>query len=74
MGELRVIGRQGDSKVVWNSENAQEVGVARKVFEEYRSKGFTAFATTKAGRKGNLLVNFDPQAEEILFVPPMAGG
>ena len=69
-----MIGRQGDTRVAWNPENIKEVAAAKKVFNEYLSRGFTAFATTGSGGKGKQITEFDPGAKEILFVPPMAGG
>ena len=74
MGELRIMGRKGDTKVSWDPGNQVEVGEAEKSFVAYRAKGFAAFRTTKGGNKGKQITVFDPNAEEILFVPPIAGG
>ena len=74
MGEMRVMGRQGDTRVTWDSEQAQEVEAAEATFKSYLAKGFAAFRVTKRDRKGSQIEGFDPLAEEILLVPPMAGG
>lgn len=74
MGSMRVLCLQGDAKVEWDAENEDEVGVARKAFREYAKKGFKAFRMTGRGTKGDPIEEFDPEAEEILFVPPVRGG
>ena len=74
MGSMRVMGRTGDIKITWDPENAVEVSRAREVFNENIKKGWAAFQVKRAGGKGKQVKEFDPQVEEILFVPPIAGG
>lgn len=74
MGELRVLGQMGDTRLTWDPANTIEVETAKKAFEDYRAKRFAAFRTTKRGTKGEQITFFDPQAEEVLLVPPIAGG
>lgn len=74
MGRLSIMGRSGDVKVEWNPDNPDEVEVAREVFKENIKKGFKAFHFTRRDDKGEEVKEFDPGAERILFVPPMAGG
>ena len=74
MGELRVMGRKGDTKLSWDTENPAEVEVARKAFEEFYQKGFAAFLVKTKGGKGMQIEKFDPEADRILFIPPIAGG
>lgn len=73
MGEMRAINSTGDTKVTWDSENPREVEAARKSFEEYMSKGFTAYKGKDQGR-GKKLTAFDPDLEFIVLVPPAVGG
>jgi hypothetical protein len=74
-GELSVLGREGDTKVIWNRSNADEVENARRTFKDLRDKGFTAYSVTgEKGEKGSIIYNFDPNAERIIMVPRVAGG
>lgn len=74
MSELSVMDRTGDTKVIWDSGNADEVAVARDTFTKLKKKGFLAYSVKKGGEKGTILTEFDPEAEKIIMSPPMAGG
>ena len=74
MGELRRLGPQGDVKVVWDSENEDEVALAKKQFDEAMKKDFTAYRVKKDGSKSKKISKFDPDAEKIILVPVVAGG
>ena len=75
MGSLSMLGQKGDTKVSWDPSNTGEVALAKKVFDEGKAKGFAAYKT-KGGewRKGEQIKTFDPEAERIILIPPMAGG
>ena len=64
----------GDTKIVWSRSNSDEVANARRTFEDLLSKKFTAFAVKHNGDKGDRIYAFDPNAEHLIMVPPMAGG
>jgi hypothetical protein len=64
----------GDTKVIWNRDNAAEIENARRTFNDLRAKRFLAFAVDDKGEKGRMLHEFDPYMERIILVPPMAGG
>jgi hypothetical protein len=51
-----------------------EVKIARKVFKQYKKKGYRAFKMTDKGDRGKPVKEFDPDAGCILFIPLMAGG
>jgi hypothetical protein len=74
MGELRVMGKEGDAKVIWNPENDDEVAAARRTFDDLRAKGHLAYSVREEGRKGEMIRAFDPNAGKIILAPPMAGG
>lgn len=75
MGTLAVMSRtQGDTHVIWDAANADEVANARRMFNDLRSKGFFAYAVTGEGRKGRQVTEFEPDAQKIIMAPPMAGG
>ncbi len=73
-GELSVMGREGDTKIIWNSENDEEVANAKKSFTDLLAKGFSAFKVKKDGSKGVQIREFDLESERIILVPQMAGG
>lgn len=74
MGELATMGRQGDTKLMWDPANEPEVENARRTFDDLRGKGYLAFAVKTKGAKGEQIRAFDPDASKIIMAPPMAGG
>lgn len=74
MSELTVMDRTGDTKIIWDVGNEEEVAVARDAFTKLKKKGFLAYSVKKGGEKGSILTEFDPAAEKIIMSPPMAGG
>lgn len=71
---MRVIDGTGDTKIIWDSDNREEVKAARNTFDDLRKKGFAAFSVKDDGKKNKRIFTFDPNAEKIILVPPMAGG
>lgn len=75
MGQLRVITpKEGDVRLSWDVANREQVREARKTFEDLTGKGYYAYRVGKSGRKGEVIRAFEPDAEEIIIAPPMAGG
>jgi hypothetical protein len=74
MGEMRVMGQRGDTKIIWDADNDAEVSSARATFNRLREQRFLAFSVAKTGEKGERIGAFDPDAEKLIMVPPMAGG
>lgn len=74
MGELREMSRKGDLKLSWNSGNEKEVAAAKEIFDKRVREGWAAFGEKIMGRKGDRIRTFDPDAERIVLVPPIAGG
>jgi hypothetical protein len=65
----------GDTKVIWDRANADEVEGARRQFDFMKSKGYMAYkAIGEKGTKGDVLHAFDPAAERVIFAPPLRGG
>ena len=74
-GIFAVMDATGDTKTIWDKSKPDEVEAARLQFTHLRSKGYLAYrATGKEGEKGEQLNEFDPNAERIVFAPPMSGG
>lgn len=90
MGELRVLtsfGAEelegvpegmrngGDTRITWDKDNEEEVGVAKRVFKRLVKKGFQAFKVKNdKGEKGEKMKDFDPDQEMMILVPALAGG
>ena len=65
----------GDYKVVWDRNNEEEVSAARKQFNEWKKKGYIAYSVTgRNAEKGQVLSEFDPEAQSIIFAAPLQGG
>lgn len=74
-GEMSVINHEGDTKLMWDRDNRDEVDNARRTFDDLvGTKKYAAFSVTKKGDKDEKIKRFDPDAERIILVPPIAGG
>jgi hypothetical protein len=76
IGALCVPDMDGDTRLMWDSRNADEVDAARRHFDSLRSKGYAVYnATKKRGNaKGEVITTFDPSAERLVAVKPLVGG
>lgn len=73
MGTMNVLSREGDTTHTWNRSNESEVAAAREAFVRFKDRGFAAFRTDRYGSSARIQ-EFQPDAEKIIFVPPIAGG
>lgn len=74
-GLLAEMNTSGDTRIIWNRNNADEVDIARESFRKARAKGMAAYRVTgKEGVKGEVISEFDPDAERIILAPPLRGG
>ena len=70
-----VMGREGDTKHIFNKNNPVEVEAARTLFNKLRGSGYLAYKVTVAdGSRGVELKEFDPNEEKMIFSPAIAGG
>jgi len=74
MGEMRILDMTGDTKLIWDAENEDEVDSAKRTFKELTAKGYGAYLVKKDGKPGEKVTKFDPEAEKLILVPVMAGG
>lgn len=75
MGELSIMGRPGDTRIMWNPRDRDEVENARRAWDDLvRNKRFLGFRVKRDGEKGEQVREFDPEASKLIIVPPMAGG
>lgn len=72
---MAVMGREGDTKHIWDRNNPVEVEAARSLFKKLTEGGYAAFSVVgKNGDKGEHIRTFDPNAERIIFAPALVGG
>lgn len=62
MGTMAIMGKEGDTKTMWNPDNEDEVAVARATFDALKRKGFALYSVNAAGNKGEQIREFDPLA------------
>ncbi len=74
MGELRELGPKGDTKIIWDADEEAEVKIAKGAFNKLRKKGYFAYAVKRDGDKGEVIREFDADAEKIIMALPMQGG
>jgi hypothetical protein len=81
MARMRVLSARGDTVLEWDgrkvetqdAEGLAAVREAERIFDEQRARGATAFRVAP-GRPAERIDEFDPQAEQIVVVPRVAGG
>ncbi len=81
MGMLRIMSRRGDDRVVWDARKAAvgdaeaEAAVleAKRIFDEARARGATAFKVDGA-KTSTRIDQFDRTAEQIVLIPRVVGG
>jgi hypothetical protein len=81
MAVLRIMNSSGDRSVRWDRgkvevgdpEALAAVREAERLFEEARSRGATGFKVSP-GQPAERIDRFDPDAEQIIMVPQVAGG
>jgi hypothetical protein len=76
MGTMRILDETGDTMVTWSVEDTEALERAARVFEAEMAKGGLAFSIPPGGRDKDAerVKQFDPGADEIVWVRPVAGG
>lgn len=72
-----VSAHDGDKRVVWDSTSLAQMSEAAKLFDKLREEGLEAYRVGIDGkRSSDKMEIFDPEAEEVIFIPmaAMAGG
>jgi hypothetical protein len=68
-----VMDLKGDTRHVFNANDAEELTKAEERFKKLTGDGFTAAVRAVSG-EARVIRSFDPAAEEILFIPRLVGG
>lgn len=72
--EMRTMGTSGDTKILWDADNEDEVAERPLGVSDLRKKGYAAFAVAAKGKQGEKITEFDPEAESLIMVPAIQGG
>ena len=72
--EMRILDATGDTKLIWDPENADEVAAAKAQFDTLTKKGFKAFSVGAKGKQDELVTAFEADAEKLILIPPVKGG
>jgi hypothetical protein len=74
-GIIHELNNDGDSRIMWNHNNPDEVAAARSHFDALRAKHYIGYrAVGEKGERGDIINTFDPTAERIIMVPRQVGG
>ena len=68
-----VMDHTGDSRHLFNPNDANELAKAEQRFRELSDRGFTAAVRNGSGEVSRIR-SFDPKARETLFFPRLVGG
>lgn len=75
---MAVIDQTGDTKTIWDRTKPDEVAAARETFKALKAKGYIAYHVKSGrgdeGQRGEVMPNFDPEAERMILSPKMVGG
>lgn len=74
MGKMYLLYEDSEEKLFWNESVPEEITIAQAQFEEYLKKAYIVCKIEKNGERGVQISEFDPMAEEIIFLPMLEGG
>jgi hypothetical protein len=76
MGVMRVLDATGDTMVTWSLDDAATLQRATAMFDREVRAGKLAFAVPSGRREteAERIKQFDPRAEEIIWVRALQGG
>ena len=69
--------KDGDKRVVWDSRDFAQINEAKTMFDDLVVQGLVPYRVGLNGRTSSeVMIEFDPYAEEIIFLPiaMVAGG
>jgi len=73
---LHITDSTGDTRVMWDPRNTDEVAAARAAFDSAKGRGMMGFAVDphSGERTGEQIREFDETAGKIIMVRQLAGG
>jgi len=73
MGTMKTMGPNGHSTLTWDPKDKKETKTAMDAFESLVAQGHRGIEVTGPG-ESEIMQKWDPEAEEIIVIRPMAGG
>jgi hypothetical protein len=74
-GLLSIADVTGDTRIMWDPRDADEVKVAKEAFDKAKKKGMLAYAVDEKGEKtGTVIREFDPSQSKIIMTKQLVGG
>lgn len=74
MGELRILGPNGDTELTWDPDVDDEVEEVRRRFDEIIRKGYLVFELDDLTHEGRQVSRFNPRTHRLRAFRPMVGG
>ena len=71
--KLSMMDSSGDKEVTWHPDSPSEVAAAKAIFDAVRRRGYLVYSQP-AGGNAVALGQFDPNAEDMVAVPPIVAG
>lgn len=74
-GVIETPDKTGDTKIMWDRRNPDEVAMARAAFDTAMTRRAMVYkAEGKEGTRGEQIREFDETAERLVVVPQIVGG
>jgi hypothetical protein len=67
MGELRIMGKAGDTVIEWDPEDAEQSERAREEFKRLKDEGFEFYEVENA--RGKRVKRFSPKLGKVIAAP-----
>ena len=71
---MSILDASGDTRLEWDSNNANEVATAKAAFKRAKKNGMLAYSVDEGGQRGEVLHEFNPDVGRIVMVNQLAGG
>jgi hypothetical protein len=66
--------QHGDTKIMWDPDNKDQVDSAQRTFDDLTRKNYWAYKTDKEGNRSERVMTFDKKAERLILMPRPVGG
>ena len=72
---LSIADPSGDTRIMWDPKNKDEVATAKAAFDAAKAKGMLAYMVDpESADKGEVIRTFDPKAGKIIMSRQLQGG
>lgn len=71
---LVIPNEEGDLRIEWDPQDQSQVALAGEAFQGARSRGMTGYKVEQGGQRGELITQFEAEAQRIVMAPQMVGG